>query len=379
MRKGLLLLLIFVLFSPAGQTVSTRQAQNATFTTQTINVKGLPAYDMKVSPDGRIAALYVGQTATALLNIPPMEYVPVASVLPIRLIDLTTGNELGQLTGPTDYVTDVAFTPDGKQLVSSHRNGELYLWDITAKRLIKRLTSLLGGISAKLGFLPDGKTLLVKLEVGFSSNFLMWDIGTDRITKIWHKPYQSYGEIKSTSPDSMDPDYGAFDISPDGKLLATASFTGEVALWDTATLQQTVLKKAPEDHDQKTKALLSIGLITFSSQGKLLVYFDAVTNQTHIWDVASHTESKALSIGGISWGISPSGDALAWVASNHKELWFARVDQPDLATKVMDFPANLQVGRPKLTFTPDGTQIVVGGFGVADSSADNVIYLIKLK
>jgi WD40 repeat protein len=377
MRKSLLLVFAFLLASSVVHTASARPAQTESFTIRTITVKGLPAYDMKVSPDGRIAALYAGQMATALLNIPYSEYVPDASVLPIHLIDLTTGDELGQLTGTTDYVTDVAFTPDGKQLASCHRNGDIYLWDISAKRTIKRFTSILGG-SGKLEFFPDGKTLLVKIQVGFPADFMQWDMETGNVTRIWHKPYLSYGEVSSRTPESMDANYVAFDISPDGSLLATASALGEVALWDTATLQQTVLKNTPEDKNEKIKAMISITSITFSSDGKVLAYFESPTKQTHFWDVASHTETKVLSLGYRFLGISPSGDALAWATTNPKELWFAKADQPDLATKVMDFPDNLAIAAT-VTFTPDGNQIVVGGFSAMDYSGENVLYVITRK
>jgi WD40 repeat protein len=377
MRKSLWLLFALVLVSSAVQTASARPAQNASFSIRTITVKGLPAYDMKVSPDGRIAALYVGQIATTLLNIPVMDYVPDASLLPIHLIDLTTGDELGQLSGTTDYVTDVAFTPDGKQLASCHRNGDIYLWDISGKSTIKRLTSIMGG-SGRLEFLPDGKTLLVKVQVGFSAHFMQWDIATGAVTRIWHKPYPSYGEVGSLAPDSYAANYTAFDISPDGSLLATASSIGEIALWDMATLQQTVLTKAPEDKSEKMKALFGILSITFSSDGKLLAYSETSTKQTHFLDVASHTETKVIPVGGRFWGLSPSGDALAWVTLKPKELWFAKADQPDLAAKVMDFPDNLAIA-PTLTFSPDGSQIVVGGFSVTDYSGENVLYVIALK
>lgn len=373
MRKNLMFLFILVFASLTGQNAF---AQDTSFTIRTITLKGEPAYDMKVSPDGRIAAVYVGQWAANLLNISYTEYVPNPMLLPIRLIDLTTGDDLGWLFGATDYATDVAFTPDGKQLASSHRNGDIILWDVSTKKQVKRLTSILGG-AGKLKFLPDGKTLLDKIQVGQTGDFLWWDIETGAITKIWHTPYTSYGQVKSTPPDSMAANY-VFDVSPDGKLLATASYTGEVALWDMATFQQTVLKKAPEDSAERLKTLLGIPSMTFNADGTLLVYFDLIQGQTHFWDVASHTETKTLSVGTRFWGLSPRGDALAWAARSPNEIRYVKVDQPDQSVKVMDVPDNLMAG-PTLTFSPDGSQIVVGGFATKDGGLDNVIFVITLK
>jgi len=53
----------------------------------------------------------------------------------VRLWDAATGDELVRLPGHSDYVYSLAFSPDGKTLVSSSGDTTLRLWDTEPLRL----------------------------------------------------------------------------------------------------------------------------------------------------------------------------------------------------------------------------------------------------
>ena len=361
----ILILVFLALFNPV-------TAQDTTFTIQTIRFENMPAYDIKVAPDGRTAAVYAGTTSLSLLNMPNIEYTVAPSLLPILLIDLTTGNEIAQLTGPTDYITDVAFTPDSRGLASYHRNGEIYLWDTASGQLIRKLTVLMG--MAKLEFLPDGKTLVAYMADSMTGYFLLWDVETGYMTRVWRESYTAFGDLQiSRSPGNLDYRYAAFDISPDGTLLATATPNGELVVWDTTTLEQTVVQPKAE-----REGMFNIRSVTFSPDSQTLIYYDSIAEQTIFWDVASHSEMVTVPGGYIYFGVSPNRDALVW--ATRTELWFARPDQPDNATKVLDFPGDLLVAWPTVTFTSDNS-VVVGGFGMRAGGenpvyGENLLYII---
>lgn len=371
--SGLLIALVLIL------SAATAAAQSPTpsFTVKTIPLPGLSVYNMKVSPDGRIAALFTGSNARSILNFPVAEY----DVLPARmegllfvwLIDLTTGQVLGRLTDLTDFVGDVAFSPDSTRLATYQMNGEIFVWDVASQAQVSRMLGPMG--QAKLVFLPDG-SLVAYMNLFQIGHFFVFDTEAGHITNVWHVTPDSFGElIISHVPENLAHQYFTFAISPDSALMATANLNGEVMLWDIPTLEQTLVQQQSD-----IPAAANVMALTFSADGKQLVYYDRSTQTMHFWDTASRSETLTLPIGGTSFALAPQGDALVWAAEN--QVWYARLDNPEAATAIMELPENLtgifQPRSPRLTFSPDGRQIVVGEFWQQNYDSGNVLFVITL-
>ena len=125
------------------------------------------------------------------------------------------------LTGHTDWVTGVAFSPDGKRVASSSRDNTLKVWDAVtgqeqfiAKRSGQNILDGHRGYVESVAFSPDGKYLA---SVGDDHQVYLWSASTGRCAC-------GFGTHKSIVM--------AVAYSPDGSRLATASSDNTVKIWD---------------------------------------------------------------------------------------------------------------------------------------------------
>ena len=80
-------------------------------------------------PEGAKARLDKG-TISEIAYSPDGKYLAVAISTEIWLYDAQTGKELNLLTGHTDVVISIAFSPDGNTLASIALDGTMLLWEL---------------------------------------------------------------------------------------------------------------------------------------------------------------------------------------------------------------------------------------------------------
>jgi WD40 repeat protein len=318
-------------------------------------------YNMDISPNGRVAAVYENNV---LLND-----LPDLTTLPIRLIDLETGSEVGALAGHSDFAVDFAFTPDGTTAASLHANGDVHLWFLAAQGNLRQFKLLLLG-GGRIQFLDDNRTLVI-LVGGVNSRLYFLDIETGAITHIvghHFLRYEDFRENYTTPPDSFDLMYVGFAVSPDGSTVAVATANDQVILFDVETGRETTIREPAEELGR-----LRIRRMEFIENGTQLIYVVQDEPSTvHVWDIAAGEEVLTAEMGAIAWDYQDG--LLAWADSADNTLRVADLQTGDV---LLEQPLESRVSPlSTVAFTSDA--VIVGGLR-SDRDEGNVLLKIELE
>jgi hypothetical protein len=123
--------------------------------------------------------------------------------------------------GHTNYVTSVAFSPDGQRLVSGSQDKTLKVWDAQTGRDALTLKGHTGWVWS-VAFSPDGKRLV---SGGDDDTLKLWDAQTGQHTLTLKGHTFAVTSVA---------------FSPDGKRLVSGSQDKTLKVWDAQTGQDTL-------------------------------------------------------------------------------------------------------------------------------------------
>ena len=118
-------------------------------------------------------------------------------------------------------VWNVAFSPDGRWLLSSHGDGAVLIWDVAERACVASLNAHSGGVRA-VAFDVTGRRLA---SAGDDRAVVVWDLGSGRKERVLA---------------GHDSRVTGIAFLPDGKRLASVDHSVHTVVWDLATRGKTV-------------------------------------------------------------------------------------------------------------------------------------------
>jgi WD40 repeat protein len=98
----------------------------------------------------------------------------------VRLWDAATGRAGHVLSGHKDWITSLAFSADGKRLVSASLSDSSFrVWDIATGKLVRFHQGVPAAGCGCLALSPDGKTV-AEGSINFINALRLWDVATDK-------------------------------------------------------------------------------------------------------------------------------------------------------------------------------------------------------
>jgi WD40 repeat protein/DNA-binding SARP family transcriptional activator/energy-coupling factor transporter ATP-binding protein EcfA2 len=166
-----------------------------------------------------------------------------------KVWEAATGKELITLRGHTQVINDLAFPPEGKVLATASDDKTVKIWDIGSGQEL-RVLDFNDGVPWSVSYSADGAILAT---------------AGDTIVKVWNA---NTGELIRT----LEGQHGPVAFSPVGRQLATSSEDGRTTVWNVETWE-------------KSLSLPHVAnALVFSPDGARLA---TAMSDLKVWDVAS--------------------------------------------------------------------------------------------
>jgi WD40 repeat protein/class 3 adenylate cyclase len=256
-------------------------------------------------------------------------------------VSLSGDAEWANVPGDPAWVTSVAFSPSGRELITSGPGGSVVEWDPETGKNIDTLEASRSSEEpptiVDFDLSPDGAQIAT---MSYPTKVDVWDMATGQ-------------EVFSVTPGGFAE---SLDWSPDGRLLAIGAVdAGRATIVDRSGQEVAVLEETGD----------GVGVldVQFSPDGQLLATAsistgrpDPLAQRVKIWDWESGETLTEISVAAEGMAFDPSGERIAIAYGGEAAIW--DVDSGEKQTTLKGHEDALW----DVAFSPDGSVLATAGF-----------------
>jgi RNA polymerase sigma factor (sigma-70 family) len=263
----------------------------------------------------------------------------------LRVWEVASGKQVAHLRAGMADVTCVEFSPDGQRIASADSHGVARIWDWAGGREIRALGEHKPWLKC-VAFSPDGRRLATGDEGG--------------VVRVWEG---SSGKLEFTLSGHSG-GVAALAFAPDGRTLVSGGWDHSIRHWDLATGKEIRVIKGVQALTRQGPPVGHTGVVTgvaFSPRG-LWLYSGSYDHTICVWETESGRLARVLkapsrvysSVNTIA--LSRDGTCLAAALGDEGQESFVHVWDVPTGAKV----AALRGHRgtvTRLAFSPDGRRL----------------------